>query len=425
MANPRNVVFDALLKLERNKSYSNITLDAALSEYRFDSRDKAFISALFYGVIERQITLDFQLSGHLSKPLKKLKPEVLVILRMGAYQILFMEKVPSSAAVNESVKIAKSKGCSFASGLINAVLRQIDKNGLILPQEDTAEYLSVKYSCPLWLIEKWTGEYGKENCIGILENTLGNPGIYIRVNTLKTTARELIGIFSKEGVIAEECYLPDALKIKLGGNDIESLDSYRKGLFHVQDIASQLCALALDATEGDTVFDMCSAPGGKAFTLAEAMNNTGKLYAFDIHKHRVELIMRGAERLGITTIRGKTGDATEFDASLGLADKILCDVPCSGLGIIRRKPEIKYKSPDELEALPEIQYKILSNAARYLKSGGRLVYSTCALSKAENEDVCDRFLAENSDFYPAEAYRTLMPHTDGCDGFFIGILHKK
>ncbi len=433
MINTRKVAFEALMKIERDSAFSNLTLDSFLTKTELDARDKSFVSALFYGVIERKMTLDYNLSLYLDKPLKKLKPEVLVLLRLGAYQILYMDKVPSSAAVNESVKLSK-KFCGFASGLINAVLRKVDKNGLCLPDKnDVSEYYSIRYSCEKWICEKWINEYGIENTEKILEACNGFADIYIRVNTTKISDDDLIEALHREGVICEKTYIDNALKVVLGGNDIEKLKAYADGYFHVQDLASQICVKALDAKKGERIFDLCSAPGGKAYTTAEFMGNEGEVLCFDKYKKRVDLINKGALRLNLSAIEGKVSDALAFREDLGLADRVLCDVPCSGLGIIRRKPEIKYKSQDELKALPEIQSCILNNGAKYVKKGGRLIYSTCSLSKDENENVCKRFLSENDNFKVIrpipeicnEDFITLMPHINDSDGFFIACFERK
>jgi 16S rRNA (cytosine967-C5)-methyltransferase len=432
MSNPRQIAFDALMKTYRDNAFSNLTLDGVLSKSDLDTRDKSFVSNLFYGVIERQLTIDYQLGLYLSKPLKKLKPEVLTIMRMGAYQILFMDKVPDSAAVNESIKLSKKNGASYASGLINAVLRKVAKSGVVLPENcNRNELLSVKYSCPLWLVDKWINEYGYEDTAAFLESSLGGADTYIRVNNTKITTDKLIEILSDEGVESEKTYNDNTLKINLKGHDIERLNSFGSGLYHVQDMASQLCAKALNAKEYDIVFDLCSAPGGKAYTIAETMNDKGRVLCFDIYENRVSLIVKGARRLGLESIIGKVGDASVFNSELGLADKVLCDVPCSGLGIIRRKPEIKYKNEAELSDLPEIQYAIIDNASKYVKKGGRMVYSTCTLSKAENEDVVSKFLENHSDFKAVPVFSdngsctmTLMPHKNQSDGFFIACLER-
>lgn len=434
MSNPRLIAFNALSKIEKDSSYSNLALDSILSKSELDTRDKSFVSALFYGVIERKLTLDYNLSLYLSKPLKKLKPELLVLLRMGAYQLLFMEKIPVSAAVNETVKLSKKNSLQFASGLINAVLRKISLNGLCLPEKDnSSDYLSVKYSCNKWLIEKWLKEYGREDTENFLECSLGAPDTYIRINTLKTDSDSLIALLNKEGIAAEKTNLENALKINFGGNSIETVHAFKEGLFHVQDMACQLAVKALGVNEGDTVFDLCAAPGGKTFTLAEYAGKKGSVLAFDIYENRVSLIKKGAERLGLTNVKAMTGDASVFNEKIGLADKVLCDVPCSGFGIIGKKPEIKYKSADEAAEIEKLQYPILENACRYVKKGGRLLYSTCTLSKAENENVCERFLKEHTDFISVTPLKeiselnflTLMPHKNGTDGFFIALFERK
>lgn len=433
MANPRQIAYQALLKIEKDAAFSNLALDAVLSKSQLDTRDKSFVSNLFYGVIERKITIDYNLSLYLTKPIKKLKSDVLTIMRMGAYQILFMDKVPDSAAVNESIKLAKKSTASYSSGLINAVLRKVSDNGLVLPSKDNIfEYISIKYSCPLFLVKKLINEYSKEDAVAFLEASLKPSELYIRVNTVKTDTSSLIKRLSLEGVEAAKTYNENTLKISLKSKDISLLPSFKEGLFHVQDMASQLCAKAVSPKENDIVFDLCSAPGGKAYTMCKMMNNKGKVLCFDIYENRVSLIMSGAKRLGLTSIEGAVSDASVYNESLGLADKILCDVPCSGLGIIGRKPEIKYKEEGELLDLPHIQLSIINNAARYLKNGGRLVYSTCTLSKDENEKVCESFLKSHPDFKAVgvffendECMKTLMPHKNESDGFFIACFKRE
>lgn len=434
MKSARQIAFEVLIKMHRNDAYSNIELDSALKNSGLDKRDCALVSALVYGVTERLITIDYNIEKHLTGKINKLKPEVLVILRLGTYQILFSDKIPNSAAVNESVKLAKNNRCAFAAGLCNAVLRAVGKSGLLLPDNsDKIKYLSVKYSFPHWLCEMWQDAYGEENAEGVMRTAAEKPPIYIKVNNLKTTSAELVNIFKDEGVAAESVKgFDSALQISDTG-DIEKLSSYKNGLFHVQDLASQICAKALEAKENMTVFDVCSAPGGKAFTVAEHMNNNGTIKAFDIHEHRVKLINSGADRLGISIIEGKTGDAEQYDSSNGFADRVLCDVPCSGLGIVRRKPEIRYKEKILIDKLPLLQYRILENASNYVKTSGRLIYSTCTLNPAENEEVCKKFLQNHKEFKlvqplndinSTDGYITLMPHIHGTDGFFIAAFER-
>lgn len=436
MKTARQTAFEILNKIQRDNSYSNLALDSVLDRTQADINDKRLISALVYGVAERRITLDYELSLYLSQPLKKLKPQVLTALRIGAYQLLFMDKIPASAAINESVKLTKNNGCAFASGLVNAVLHKIDKNGLKLPDENNKDFRSIKYSAPQWLIDMWDKAYGSDNTDKLLEASFGNVDITVRVNTLKIDSDKLISLLAEEGFIAEKCEYPEnALVIKNGGA-VHKTKAYDDGLFHVQDIASQLCCAALDVRENDTVLDICSAPGGKSFTLAEMMNNKGKIYSFDVYEHRLKLINNGAERLGITCIQTAENDGSKFNPTIPEADRILCDVPCSGLGVIRKKPEIRYKNCDEVDKLFDLQYSILCASSKYLKKEGILVYSTCSLNPEENEKIVERFLSEHNNFESVKVhpglkrfgddtdYISLMPHIHGCDGFFIAALKR-
>ena len=436
MKTARQTAFEILNKIDRDKSYSNLTLDSFLYSANLSGTDSAFVSALVYGVLERSISLDYCLSRHLKQPLKKLKPQVLTALRLGTYQLLFMDKIPVSAAVNESVTLVKKNGCAFASGLTNAVLRAVSKEGFVLPEEkERITYYSVKYSFPEELVNLWIDSYGEQNAVGIMSSCAGRPPLTIRVNTLKTTMEELTARLECDGVTAEKSSVENALNLEKCGS-IEKIYAFEDGLFHVQDAASQLCAKALEAKLGDTVLDICSAPGGKSFTCAQYMGNQGRILACDIHSHRLALIKEGANRLGVNIIDVLRNDASVYNPDIPEFDRVLCDVPCSGLGIVRRKPEIRHKSLEEIALLPELQFVILSNAAKYLKKGGRLVYSTCALNPAENERVCERFLAENKDFilkdisditdnvYSSDGMITLMPHNNSTDGFFIAAFER-
>ena len=437
MKNARQTAFDILSKIQKDSSYSNLTIDSFLASVCLDEVDSAFVSALVYGVLESSFTLDYQLAANLKQPLKKLKPQVLTVLRLGAYQLLFMDKVPESAAVNESVKLIKANGCSFASGLVNAVLRNIAKKGLCLPDEsDKTFYYSVKYSFPQELVKFWIKSYGEENTVGIMESCSGRPPLIVRANTLKVTADELASTLKNEGIESKSSVVTDSLELGKCGS-VERLKSFADGLFHVQDAASQFCIAALDPQPGETILDLCAAPGGKSFTVAERMNNTGKIIACDIHNHRLDLIKSGAARLGITNIECIVNDAAVYNENLPMADRVLCDVPCSGLGIVRRKPEIRCKPLDTLKELPPVQGKILDTASRYVKKGGTLVYSTCALNPKENENVCKSFLESHPDFksklpsfacegmFIRDGFITLMPHINGTDGFFIAVFERK
>lgn len=439
MKSARQAAFEALLKIQKEGAYSNLVVDATLKENEhFDERDKAFFSNLVYGTLDRLILIDYNLSMYLNQPVRKLKPELHTILRLGTYQLLFLDKVPSRAAVNESVNLAKVNKSAFAASLVNAVLRRVADNGLKLPEgsENDPDYLAIKYSCPEWLISMWIEAYGFDNAIALAEKALEAAPVVVKVNTLKTTVDDLIWKLAEEGVVAEKSTkFPDSLVLNNTGA-VEELLAYQEGLFHAQDFASQICCKALDAKPGETVFDLCSAPGGKAFTIAQSMQNTGCVRAFDIYQSRVDLIKNGAKRLGLDNVYTYLSDATIFNENYGMADRVLCDVPCSGLGIIRRKPEIRFKKSAEIDNLPEIQYSILCNATKYLKDGGRLVYSTCTLNPKENDEICNRFLEEHPEFEAVKVlpelrrysendkYLTLMPHIHSTDGFFVAVFRK-
>lgn len=436
MDSARKTAYETLLRIFRDGAYSNLALSAALRVGTLGAADSAFASALVYTAVERQITIDYNLSLYLKEPLKKLRPEVCTALRMGAAQILFMDKVPDSAAVNESVRIVKNnKKFSYASGLVNAVLRKVSQNGLCLPEQNSAAYRSVLYSVPQWLAELWSTAYGAEEADRIMASSFGGTDTAVRVNTLRTSADALQERLTAEGIRVKRCaFLPDALILQKCGAP-EKLAAFQEGLFHVQDIASQLCCKALQAKPGQTVYDVCAAPGGKSFTLAQDMENTGILQAYELHPHRVQLIEQGAERLGITNLLAKPWDACVSDANRPQADRVLCDVPCAGLGVIAKKPEIRYKKPEDIDKLPDLQYNILCISSQYVKANGILVYSTCSLNPAENEDVCRRFLQSHPQFHTvpiltgtdkreADNMVTLLPHRTGSDGFFITAFTK-
>lgn len=431
MKSARQAAFEILNRIQRDGSYSNLTLDAFLEKAAVDENEKRFTSALVYGVTERRITLDYNISLYLSRPLKKLKPEVLTALRLGAYQLLFMDKIPDSAAVNESVKLVKKNQAAFANGLVNAVLHKISANGL-----KTDASMSVKYSAPQWLCEMWSDNYGRENAEKLLEASFGATEVGLRVNSLKVSADELIELLADEGFTCEKSSLAENSLFCKSGGAIHKTKCYEKGLFHVQDLASQLCCAALAPKNGETVIDICAAPGGKSFTLAELMNGTGSVISCDVYDHRLGLIEGGAKRLGIDTIKAMQNDGAIFNSQMPMADKILCDVPCAGLGVIRKKPEIRYKEKAEVDKLGDLQYSILCTSSRYLKIGGELVYSTCSLNPDENERIIEKFLSEHENFESVcvlpkierfgenTDHLTLMPHLHGCDGFFVSCVRR-
>lgn len=412
MKSARLIAFEILSDVLRDNAYSNIAIDKALKSIE---SDKAFVSNLVYGVIERKITLDYIINNYLQG---RTKPKVKIILYIGAYQLYFMDKVPSSAAINECVNLAKQVGADYYKGLINAVLHKIDDNRITI---DEIEDLSIRYSCPQSLINMWKKAYGEENTIQILSSINNKPPVFAIPNTLYVDADECLYELNNAGIDGE---IVDGVVSISSAFDLNNCKPFIDGLFHIEDLSSFNCAKALDVKDSDVVIDICSAPGGKAFTLAEMMNNKGMLYAFDLYEHRVKLIEQGAERLGLTNIIAGVNDALIYNENIVKADKILCDVPCSGFGIVRRKPEIRYKDLDSIKDLPDIQYNILSVSSRYLKDDGRLVYSTCTLNKKENEKVVRRFLNDNSSFELIEE-KTTFPSANGGDGFYYAVLERK
>lgn len=437
MADPRLTVVKMLMKMDSSEAYSNLLLDHVFSESDLSERDKAFAAALFYGVLERRLTLDYIIAKNSKIPFEKLDPAAVAILRAGLYQLLYMDSVPDSAAVNESVKLCKKLKCFSAQGFVNGMLRSFIRGGKKISYMglEPEKRLSVEYSCPEWLTAKLISEYGTEFAVKALKASVGRPPVYARVNTLKTTTEKLLAELAKHKIKAVPYPgLENCIKLEKPG-DIEKCAPFRQGMFHVQDISSQLCCLTLRPVVNETVLDVCAAPGGKSFTLAELMGNNGRLYSMDLHDMRVGLIEDGAARLGIKILTAMQNDASKFNGQLPQADRVLCDVPCSGLGVIRRKPEIKFKSPEDFAGLPEIQYQILETSARYVKPGGTLVYSTCTLSRAENDDVAKRFAAAHPEFLPivqpvpyagaaGEPMRTYCPDENGGDGFFTAAFRR-
>ena len=412
MKSNRLTAFEILYSILSNDAYSNIAIDKALKNY--NGEDKAFVSNLVYGVVERQITLDYLLNPYLQG---KTKPKVRIILLMGVYQLYFMDKVPSSAAINESVALAGEVGVDFYKKLINAVLHKVDDNRIDI---DTIDNLSVKYSCPHHLINMWKKMYGIDNTIAILDSINEKPPVFAIPNSIYIDADELLYELNCCNIQGE--VVDDVVMITSAFN-LADCKAFNDGLFHIEDLSSYNCAKALGAKEGDTVLDICAAPGGKTFTIAEGMNNKGVVYAFDLYQHRCNLIESGANRLGLNNVKTQINDATVYNHDIALADKILCDVPCSGFGIIRRKPEIRYKDLDSVKDLPTIQYKILETSSKYLKTKGQIIYSTCTLNKKENEKVVDLFLENNKNFIKLDE-KTTITSINGGDGFYYALMEK-
>ena len=408
MKSSRLIAFETLHKIFCDSTYSNLAVDNALKDV---DKDKAFISALVYGVVERKITLDYYINKYLTA---KPKPKIMTVLRLGAYQLLFMDKVPSSAAINESVKLTRDIKQDYYSKLVNAVLHKIDSN------REELDNPSIKYSVPECLINMWNKQYGADTVSEFLPALNERPPIYAIPNRQFVDAGELCYELLEEGV---DCEVLEEVVLIHSSIDFNRSRAYKNGLFYIEDLSSYHCAKALQAKPGETVIDFCSAPGGKAFTIAQDMENNGRLYAFDLYEHRAELVKKSAERLELNVIISGVNDASVYSDTIPEADRILCDVPCSGFGIVRRKPEIRYKNLDSIKDLPEIQLNILKTSAMYLKDGGRIIYSTCTLNKKENEKVVFAFLNEHSGF-SFEYDKTIFPSANGGDGFYFAVLTK-
>lgn len=423
----RKIAFDIIYDVKYNKAYSNIAINKKLKKSDLDYRDRGFITELVYGTLSKLILLDYIIDVNSSISLNKISKSALTAIELSIYQIMFMDSVSGFAAVNEGVKLIK-KVDKRASGYANALLRNISSNKGHVNLEiikDKAEKLSVEYSVSKYIVSRFLRIYKDEFTIELLKKLSERPKLTIRTNTLKISSKELENLLIKEGIEVEKSnMIEDAFYIKNLKN-IGSNELFQKGYFMVQDISSMLAARELGAEEGEEVLDMCSAPGGKTFYMAQMMNNKGKIDAMDISEHKLKLLSDRATELGVDIINVHKKDATLFDEKmLAKYDKILIDAPCSGFGIIRRKPEIRYKEYLDVKDLPLIQSKIIENAGRYLKPEGTMVYSTCTLEKKENKDIVMAFLENNKGFI-LEDMKELYPNVDETDGFFIAKIKKE
>ncbi len=437
----RQAVLDGLCSVFGKGAYSGIVLDHMVKETNFDRRDIGFITRIFYGVLERSVTLDYCISQYAGKPIKKLDLQVVNILRMGLYQLKFMDTVPDSAAVNESVKLISYAKKASAKGFVNALLRRFIRENKQFPMPDVKKdalyALSVETSCPKWILSLWKKQYGLAFARETALAMLNPPKMVLRVNPLVNSTPELRQTLEQAGFSVETVDgLPDALAVIDTVQSIETLPAYQKGGFYVQDISSQWSVRSLGAKPGERILDLCAAPGGKSIGAAMDMHNQGEICSFDLYEHKIALIKQNASRLGLNCIHPAIGDAAVYNEALGEFDRVLCDVPCSGLGVMRRKPEIRLKDEADVKALPEVQYRILCNAARYVKSGGTLIYSTCTINKQENTNICERFLKEHPDFILQPNLSgltgssevcgiTLLPQITQSDGFYLARLQKK
>lgn len=417
--NGRRAALTALERIRRAGRFSGDAVETAAAG--LDAREASLAAKLVYGVLQNMALLDYYIGCYSSVKTSRMEPTVLDILRISAFQIVFMDRVPNSAAVNEAVTLCSERGNKRASGLVNAVLRRIsEKAGSLpaVPGEGTADFLAVRYSHPLWLAEELISEYGYEFTRGFFEANNDEPPICAQVNTLRTDTAALSCSLRDSGVETRPRKLPDSLRLRVSGS-VAALPQFEGGMFYVQDDAARLAVAVSGAAAGMSVLDACAAPGGKSFAAAVQMRGEGRILACDIQEKKLRRIEEGARRLGVGIIETRQMDAAAPKKELfGAFNVVIADAPCSGLGVIRKKPDVRYKRPEELSRLPDIQSAILGGLAQCVKPGGTLLYSTCTVRRAENEEVAERFLAAHRDFSAGEM-RTLWPHIDDTDGFFI------
>lgn len=441
----RQIALKILYKIDKEEAYSNIALDEELEQNKniLNARDIGLISEVVYGVTTWKLTLDTIIEKYSSLKLKKISCWILNILRMGIYQIVFLDKIPKSAAVNESVNLAKRYGHKSSSNFVNAILRKVTKDDYenLFKIKNDIERISKTQSIPVWIIEELLKEKNIEEVNQIAKNSNIRPKVAIRINTLKTTKNILKEKLDERNIKYEDGILEDFIILdKTKG--IENLDIFKEGLFTIQDEAAGLIAKVLKPKENDIILDACSAPGGKTTYIAQLMNNKGIIEAWDVYEHRTNLVEETAKRLGINIINTKVCDATILkEEYIEKFDKILLDVPCLGIGVLKRKPDIKWKkSKENIKEIVKTQEKILETCSKYLKKGGKLVYSTCSILREENEEIIENFLDNHSNFeyenidvkeekyfekYLDANFNIKVYQNEKTDGFFICKILKK
>ncbi len=429
--NLRELVLAILLSVTRDGEYSHIVISDVLGKYQYlTKKERAFVTRVAEGTLEHMIELDYIIDCFSKVKVKKMKPVIRCILRSSVYELCYMDAIPPSATCNEAVKLARKKGFASLTGFVNGVLRNIGRNlSAIRYPDETAEpvrSLSVRYSMPEWIVELWMKEYGSAQTKEILAAFLKEAQLSIRANLTKTTPGKLKEILESEGLeVAPDDELPYAFYIS-GIDYLQSLESFSDGLFYVQDISSMKVAETAEPRQGDYVIDVCAAPGGKSIQLAELLAGTGRVKACDLTEYKVGLIEENIRRCGLTNIEAVQRDATVFDEEdKEQADIVIADLPCSGLGVLRKKKDIRYRmTPAQAEELAALQKKMLQVVCRYVKPGGTLMYSTCTIHKAENEDNVNWFLEKQPEF-TLVSMEQILPTQGNCDGFFIAKLRKK
>ena len=425
----RETAFDILNRCEKQRQYSNLALDAALKRSNgLSEQDRGLITALVYGVLEKKQTLDYQISTLSSRPLDEIAPEILTALRLGIYQLAFLDRIPDHAAVNETVGLVNKKASGFVNAILRGFLRRDKQLEFPNRQKNITRHLSTRYSLGEELCQRFLDVFGEARTESLLRAFEKHPPLTIRINPLKTSRSDMLELLKNAGYeVTPTPHAKNGISI-LGNAAVTSLPGFSEGYFFVQDEASQICVEALEAMPNQKILDTCACPGSKTFGIAMDMENQGTLIACDLHASKLSLVKSGAERLGLSILQVLERDARhptpQWEIPEGQFDRILCDVPCSGFGVLAKKPELRYKDPRVSDSLPEIQLEILRNSFRFLKPGGRLVYSTCTILPNENTDNLNRFLAETPDAILVSE-RTFYPDTDETDGFFVSVLTKQ
>lgn len=437
--NTRQAAFVSLQKYENGGKYLNIEADTAIRRNALEGADRALYTNIVYGTVERRITLEYLLAQLCDRPLAKIDRNVAIILRMSLYQLRYLDRVPAYAVLQEAGELTRRFAAQSAVGFVNAVLREYERRGAEIampsPQADFERYLSVTYSYPAWFCALLVRCYGKRRAEAILKAFEKNPPLTLFPNLLKTDRAGLLRALRAEGIACDETrYSPYGVRLSRHV-PIDAITPLAQGLCFVQDEASQLAALALGAAPAQTILDSCACPGGKSFALALLCGDKAKIISCDLHENKLSLVRRGAEKLGIASVEAQARDSGAFYPPFENAfDRVLCDVPCSGLGVLSKKPDIREKKEEEIERLPAVQRRILENCARYVRPGGELVYSTCTVHPAENEEQIKVFLREHPEFSlqpfmlgqeTVQGMQTLLPDRyAGMDGFFIAKLRK-
>lgn len=442
----RNIAYKVLLDIEKNSNYSNIALNKFLKDSKLTNKDRGLATEIVYGVVANKRTLDYMINKKSKIKVKKMNHSVKIILRMGVYQLLYLDRVADYGVIDEAVKMMK-KIDRRSSGFVNAILRNISREkDSILDLDDSYKNLAIKYSYEDWIVDRISDQYGKERTSNILAALSIRPRIFLRINrnklrdgeNLSDLKKYIVDRLEKDGVIVRDRHiLEEAIEVE-NFKQIENKDLFKSGYISVQDISSMMVARALNPKKNSKVLDLCAAPGGKSCHIGEMMKDSGSVLACDVFDHKIKLIKAYSNRLGLTNIEACINNAMVLNEDyVGAFDYVVCDVPCSGMGIVRRKPEIKYKKKEGVDSLPKIQRKILDNASKYIKKDGVLIYSTCTIFKEENIELIEEFLKDNKEFkldsienLPFErerldkGYLEIIPDRDDMDGFFICRMKK-